>query len=263
MIVTSDKSLLQIQDLRKTFGNLVAVDKLSFQMHECQIVGLIGPNGAGKTTTFNLISGLFPPTSGQIFFKGKDITHSTGHRRARNGITRTFESIAVFAEMTVWDNVEVALDHGAAESLFVAIFHPYYVRKTCATLREKIEELLCFVGLEDYSGRFANQLSYGQRKRLEIARVLATGADLLLFDEPTKGLDEQGIMDIINLLQRLPVQGKSLLITEHNRRVIMQLAHHIIVMDRGIKVAEGCPEEIAEHPIVKETYWGRETYVVA
>jgi ABC-type branched-subunit amino acid transport system ATPase component len=263
MMFSYDKTLLQVQNLRKTFGNLVAVDDLSFQVQESQIVGLIGPNGAGKTTTFNLISGLFPPTSGRIFFKGKDVTRRIGYQRARQGITRTFESIAVFDDMTVWDNVKVAISHGAAEALLAAIFCPLYVRKISAALCERIEELLTFVGLEDYSQRLAKHLSYGQRKRLEIARVLATGADLLLFDEPTKGLDEQGIEEIIALLRSLPYRGKTLLITEHNRYVIMQLAHHIIVIDRGAKVVEGSPEEVAEHPVVKEAYWGRETYVVA
>ncbi|MDW7745922.1 ABC transporter ATP-binding protein [Halomonas sp.] len=246
--------LLSIRDLTKTFGGVHAVDGVSLDVRPRETVALIGPNGAGKTTFYNMISGRMTPTSGSIHFDGEEITGLPPHRISRLGISRSFQITNIFQELTVRQNVEVALTafHGKALAML----------RLASRDREIIDEaqgLLERLGLEALAGQRAGVLSYGDKRLLEIAIVLATRPRLVLLDEPTAGMTPEETRHVTQLIRRLADSGDyTFLVTEHDMSVVFGIADRILVMHRGQRLAEGTPEEIRNDPEVKRAYLGEE-----
>lgn len=237
----SPDALLRVEGISLSFGGIRAVDDLSFTVAPGQILALMGPNGAGKTTTFHMISGVHSPDSGRVIFDGEDITKMRPDRRCHVGVARTFQITQPFDELSVTENVMV----GALAR---------HSRLTAA--REAAMEFVEQVGLADRADVLAKGLSTGQRKRLELARAMATGPKLLLMDEVTGGVDQKSLPGLIDLVLSLRDAGLTLIIVEHNMRVINDLADRALFMNRGVKMAEGTPAEIADHPDVVELYLG-------
>ncbi|WP_342640131.1 ABC transporter ATP-binding protein [Rhodoligotrophos ferricapiens] len=236
--------LLKVDGITMSFGGIVAIDNLSLTVQPGEILALMGPNGAGKTTTFHVIAGVHSPNSGKIIFNGQDITGLKPDGRCRAGVARTFQITQPFHELTVEENVMVG-----------ALAHNSTMAEARADARRYVE----MVGLADRADVLAKGLSTGQRKRLEMARAMATRPKLLLLDEVTGGVDQKSIPGLIDLVKRLRSEGLTLVIIEHNMRVINELADRAIFMNRGIRMAEGTPAEIAQHPEVIDLYLGEAT----
>lgn len=236
-------SMLTVSNLTRYFGGLAAVVDLSFTMEEGEVVGLIGPNGAGKTTVFNMLSGFFPPSSGEIIYQGHKINGLKPHQVCHLGLTRTFQVVQPFPNMTVLENTMI----GA------------YVRHhNTADARQKALETLERVGLREKADVLGRDLTLLELKRLEIGKALASEPNLLLLDEAAAGLKDTEIEDILTLVRQLNQEGMTLLIVEHLMKVIMNLSHRIIVLDFGKMIAQGTPQEISHHPAVLEAYLGQE-----
>jgi ABC-type branched-subunit amino acid transport system ATPase component len=245
--------ILKVQNLHKSFGGLHAIEHCSFSVEKNSITGLIGPNGAGKTTMFDLINGLIFPDEGHVFIKERNVTSWPTHRRAKLGLARTFQAIRVFPELTALENVVVAFrDH--PEKLHHAFLPLKNKRKK---LEESAMEHLETVGIAAKAHLKACDLSYGQQKLLEIARCMATDADIFLLDEPAAGVNPTLLKSITALLLRLHAQGKTLLIVEHNMPFLMSIAHKVIVLDFGKELAVGTPREIQNNPHVLAAYLGK------
>ncbi len=241
------KQLLSLRELTKQFGGLTAVSEVSLEMSEGEILGLIGPNGAGKTTLFNMISGTYLPTSGRICFEEEDITELPSHKVASLGIARTFQLVKPFAKLSVVDNVMV----GA----FLRV-------KGAARAGERAQEVVKFVGLEPYADRPANVLTTAGRKRLELARALATAPKLLLLDEVMAGLTPTESTGIVNLIQQIREAGISILVIEHVMKAIMSLSDRVAVLHHGELIAIDPPAAVASDERVIEAYLGEEFQVV-
>ena len=247
-------SLLQVTSLDKEFDGLRALDGVSFSAEPAQILGIIGPNGAGKTTLFNLISGIYPPSSGEIRFQGEPILGMKPHEISRKGIGRTFQIVRPFQNLDVETNVLVALGQGFYPSLRQSL-QPYRRPENIRQARALVED----AGIGSYSGQLAKNLPLGVKKRLEIARALALGPRLLLLDEPSAGLRYEESARLMDLIRRMQAQGIGILLIEHNMPVVMDLCRRIVVLDHGTKIAEGTPEEIRSNPRVIQAYLGKET----
>ncbi len=250
-------TLLEAVELSRTFGGVHAVEGLSFALPKGGIHSIIGPNGAGKTTLFNLITGLLRPSRGRILFKGEDITGLSPERLARRGISRTFQNLQVFFNMTVLENILVGRHLHLHRNPIAALLRLPAFRRAEAEARAEAERLLEEVGLGGLGARPADSLPYGALKRLEIARALAADPELLLLDEPAAGCNERETREIAELLTRLAGRGVTIVLVEHDMRLVMGISDHILVLDHGRKLAEGTVEEVRRDPRVVEAYLGR------
>jgi len=254
--VTSS-ALLQTVGLRKEFGGLVAVDDVSFVVPEGSIVSLIGPNGAGKTTFFNMLTGVYKPTAGRVVFAGEDLTGKPPHAFTQRGIGRTFQNIRLFKNMTALENVLVGMHVRLKGNLFEAIVRTPRVKHEEAAARATARELLEFSGLRRKDEEIGRNLSYGDQRRLEVARALATQPKLLLLDEPTAGMNPQETQEFTGFVGRLRAErGLTVLLIEHDMRVVMGVSDRVTVLDYGEKIAEGSPQEIQRNERVIEAYLG-------
>ena len=245
--------LLGITALSKEFGGLRALDRVSFTAEEGEILGIIGPNGAGKTTLFNLISGIYPPSGGEIIFQGKSILRLKPYQISHFGIGRTFQIVRPFQNLDVETNVLVAYGHRFYPSLWKST-GPF---RQPGNLRE-VQTLIERAGLRSYAKHLAKNLPLGFKKRLEIARALALQPHLLLLDEPSAGLRFEESAQLMELIRQVCDQGIGVLLIEHNMHVVMDLCKRIVVLDHGSKIAEGSPEEIRSNSLVIQAYLGKE-----
>lgn len=248
--------ILTLKNVTKQFGGLTAVNDLSMVVEEHSIHALIGPNGAGKTTATNMIEGVFPPTSGQIFYRDTEITNMTTHEIANLGIGRTFQNIKLYNTMTALENVMVGGHQLTKMSLLESVFNYKGLRAEEKMLREKAEMLLDYVGLYNTRDELVKNLPYGNRKVLEVARALMMDPKLLLLDEPAAGLNPSERAEFIQLLHRIHEQGTTLFFIEHNMDVVMSISKMITVVNFGAKIAEGPPTEIQNNPEVIKAYLG-------
>ncbi|MEK7286449.1 MAG: ABC transporter ATP-binding protein [Nitrospirota bacterium] len=258
--------LLQIQEVAKTFGGLRAVDAVSLNVEQGKITSLIGPNGAGKTTLFNCITGAIPPTAGTISFNGQAITNLKSYQIARSGISRTFQNIRLFPDMTVIENVMVGgymSSLPTRNSFFKAIFRGASFYAEEGALRKKATELLDFVGISRQINAEARSLSYGDQRRLEIARGLAAGPTLFLLDEPAAGMNPKETEELMALIKKIQSRNITVFLIEHNMKMVMGISDHIVVLDHGVKIAEGVPQTILENAQVIEAYLGCQKVAVA
>lgn len=249
-VLTLDRATIQ-------FGGLIAVNQVSFELDKGDLFGLIGPNGAGKTTCFNLITGVYKPTGGHIYFNGREITGTPANKIASLGICRTFQNIRLFPELSVLDNVVVGafLRHKTGLGSALA-YLPSAIRET-ESLRAEAMELLKVVNLDDVAHARSADLPYGKQRRLEIARAMATQPSLLLLDEPAAGMNPQEKDDLANVVRRIRDEfDKTVLLIEHDMRFVMGLCERIVVLDRGEEIAAGPPEAIRSNPKVIEAYLG-------
>src|SRR3954451_23874579 len=252
----SRRAILEVDNVTIRFGGVTALDEGTFDIKEGEILGLIGPNGAGKTTCFNVMTGVYQATSGRVLFDGVPLTKMKRHKITKLGIARTFQNIRLFKSMTVLENVLVGADSNSKVGFWDALLRTPRHRHTEAESTERAKELLKIVGITARHDELATNLSYGDQRRLEIARAMATGPKLLCLDEPAAGFNPAEKSKLMDLIRKVRDQGYTVLLIEHDMRLVMVVTDRIVVLEFGRKIAEGAPEEIRDNPAVVAAYLG-------